>query len=265
MAYGLLYFVVLFYACAPTFRRRAEPYISRRFGNKKFSHFYKLYLTFGKILVDRATLGITGNIKILSSASDQKLFKDLHARGRGLVVITAHAGAWQSAMSTFDFMEGEKYVLYRRVKEDVDKQAHEHGKTKQTVKFIDPASGAVEMVAALEKNAIICVMGDREFGSPKAALKAAFLGGEINVPGAPYRVAAAMGAPVVIIYFPFSGAGRFNSVIAAHFVPEERGAKLENYQEYAALFTRSLEDFCSKYPYQYFNFFDIWRNNDDNP
>jgi len=264
-AYFLLYFVALFYTLVPAFRTRAYPYINRRFAGAgffgKLRHCYKLYLTFGKTLVDRSVLGITGNIDILSSENDRELCRSLHAKGKGLIVITAHCGCWQSAMSTFDFMDGEKYVLYRRDGGDVDKQAHEHGKIKETVKFIDPAGfagGGVEIISALEKNAIICVMGDREFGSSKNMVKVPFLGKEIKVPAAMCRVAASLGTPVVIVYFPFKGAGRFDSVIADNFIVADNGGVIANYKEYAARFVKSLEDFCEKYPYQYFNFYNIW-------
>lgn len=262
-AYILLYAVAAFYACVPAFRRGAYPYITRRFGPKnKFINCYKLFLTFGKTLVDRAVLGITGEIEILSSEADQELVRRLQAKGKGLIIITAHAGCWAGAMSSFDFIGGEKYVLYKRVKEDVDKQAHEHGRKKQTVNFIDPSSyggGSFEMLAALEKNGIVCIMGDREFGSPKNRIAAQFLGADIKVPGSVYRIAAASGAPVIIIFFPFKGAGRLDSVIADHFYVEDAGPRINAYAPYAARYVGALENFVKEYPYQYFNFYDVWR------
>lgn len=264
-AYFLLYFVVFTYTLFPAIRRRSYSYIEKRFpqakGLKKFLHCFKLNLTFGKTLVDRAVLGITGEINILSCKEHQDLCARLHALGKGLIVITAHAGCWQSAMSTFDFMEGEKYVIYRRVKEDIDKQAHEHGKKKQTVNFIDPAGyagGALEIMGALEKNGIICMMGDRIFGAEKNLTKTNFLGSPIKVPVGIYRIAASMGTPVVFVYFPFKGAGKFDSIIADSFYVDDLGADMKNYASYAQRFTQSLETFCKEYPYQFFNFYNLW-------
>jgi lauroyl/myristoyl acyltransferase len=200
-------------------------------------------------------------MEILSSPKDMQECKDLHAKNKGLIIITAHAGAWQSAMSSFDFMEGDKYVLYKKTHEDIDKHAHEHGALKQTVKFIDPSfygGGAVEIMNALEKNAVLCVMGDREFGSPKNRVAVPFLGRDISVPGSIYRIAGAAGAPVAIIFFPFKGMGKLDSVIADTFYVEDRGANIANYKEYALRFGKALENFVKQHPYQYFNFYDVW-------
>ncbi|WP_424246129.1 putative LPLAT superfamily acyltransferase [Elusimicrobium posterum] len=265
LAYILLYCVVTFYTFVPSLRRRSSYYIEKRFPGlnffQRFARSFKLNLTLGKTLVDRAVLGITGEINILSSKEDQDLCARLYAQGKGLIVITAHCGCWQSAMSTFDFMEGEKYVIYRRIKEDVDKQAHEHGKTKQTVKFIDPAGyagGALDIMGALEKNAIICMMGDRVFGGEKNLCEVNFLGSPIKVPAGIYRMAAAFSTPVVVVFFPFKGAGKFDSVIAANFTVEDKGADIKNYTPYAQIFADKMEEFCKDFPYQFFNFYNIW-------
>jgi lauroyl/myristoyl acyltransferase len=265
-AYFLLYFVVVFYVLAAKFRRRTYPYIEKRFPGcgflKKLWHCYKMYLTFGKVLLDRSVLGITGKITFFPSAeNDWEVCRRLHALGKGLIVITAHCGCWQSALSMFDFVEGERYVLYRRAAGDVDKQAHEHGKIKAAVKFIDPAGyagGVVQIVSVLEKGGILCVMGDREFGSSKNSVAVPFLGEEIRVPVSIYRIAAAQGTPVVIAYIPFTGPGRLGSIIMDNFVVPDAGGVLANYTDCAARFVKTLEDFCQKYPYQYFNFYNIW-------
>jgi predicted LPLAT superfamily acyltransferase len=266
LATCLLVPVVMFYALVPAWRGRAYPYIERRFKNAgffaKIYHAWRLYFCFGQVLIDRAAYGITGRIKILSSAADMQLCRDLRALGKGLIILTAHCGAWQCAMSAFDFMEGEKYAIYRRDGADVDKQAHEHGKTAQTVKFIDPSSscgGAAEIMAALSRNAVICAMGDRRFGSARNLIEAEFLGGAVALPASLYRAAAACATPVVIIFFPLRGAGRFDSRIACHFFVDDKGPKIANYKEEAQKFVKALQDFCTAEPYQYFNFYDIWK------
>ncbi|MDR0952886.1 MAG: lysophospholipid acyltransferase family protein [Elusimicrobiota bacterium] len=271
LAYILLYFVVAFYTLVPKFRKTASPYIDKMFMPKnffeKFRHCYKLFLTFGKTLVDRAAFGISGEIEILSSKEDKDLVKTLHAKNKGLIIITAHAGAWASAMSSFDFVDGKKYVLYKRNDKDVDKQAHEHGRTKQTVNFIDPTSyggGSFEILSALEKKGIVCVMGDREFGSPRNKIETPFLGANIALPSSIYRIAAASGAPILVIFFPFMGAGKLSSVVADNFYVEDKGPKISAYKPEAARFALAFEKFVKQYPYQYFNFYDIWRKDDKN-
>ena len=268
-AYLLLYFVVASYAIVPKFRRKAYPYIEKRFGKlnffSKFWHCYKLFLSFGKTLVDKAVFGILGKIEILSSQQDRDLCTDLYNQGKGLIFITAHCGAWQSAMAAFDFIKADKYVLYKRVKEDVDKQVYEHGNRKQNIKFIDPTGpygGTVEMLSVLQKKSIVCVMGDRTFGSQKNEISVNFLGHTINVPGTIYRIASITQTPIVIVFFPTKSDGKFDSMILDNFVVEDNGAKITNYKEYAEKFVNALEQFTKQYPYQFFNMYDMWNEND---
>ncbi len=264
-AYLLLYFVVASYVIIPRFRNKAYPYIEKRFVNlngfSKILHCYKLFLSFGKTLVDKAVFGILGKIKVLSSKQDRDLCINLYNKDKGLIFVTAHCGAWQSAMAAFDFIEADKYVLYKRVKEDVDKQVYEHGRQKQNIKFIDPAGpygGTIEIMTALEKKSVVCVMGDRTFGSRKNEISVPFLEHNIKVPGTIYRIAAVTQTPIVIIFFPTKADGKFDSLILDNFYVEDRGAKISNYKEYADKFIVALEKFVKLYPYQFFNIYDMW-------
>jgi predicted LPLAT superfamily acyltransferase len=264
-AYFIVCFVALFYALLPGVRKKASYYLMRRFargGFKNFLNVYRLNLAFGKILTDRAALGITGKVKIVSSQEDRQLCKDLHSKEKGLIIITAHCGCWQMAMSCFDFMEGDKYVIYHRSKEDIDKHAHELSGEKPPVNFIDPAGfggGSAEIITALSKNAIVCMMGDRTFGSDENKIEVDFLGGKVDIPYSVYRIAGAMGAPVAVIFFPHAGCGKVNSLIAETFFVEDKGPAAKNYFNDAQKFIKSLESFCQKYPYQFFNYYDMWK------
>lgn len=262
----ILYFVAAFYALLPGIRKSSSYYLKKRFAQTgaigMFFKTYRLILSFAKTLLDRAVLGITGKVEIVSSFADQQLCRELHAKGKGLIIITAHCGCWQTAMSSFDFMEGDKYVIYHRSEEDIDKHAHELSGEKPPVNFIDPAGfggGSVEIMSALSKNAVVCMMGDRTFGSKDNKIEVNFLGCKIDIPYSIYRIAGATGTPVAIIFFPHGGSGKVDSVVADTFFVEDKGQKAQNYLNEAQKFIKCLEDFCMKYPYQFFNFFNMWK------
>ncbi|MDR2192619.1 MAG: lysophospholipid acyltransferase family protein [Endomicrobium sp.] len=274
IAYFICYFVVLAYTLHPSVLKKASFYLKRRFANRRglsglFIDAYKLNLTFAKILIDRAVFGIWGDIDIISSEQDRQLCKDLLAKGKGLIIITAHCGCWQTAMSAFDFMEGDKYVVYHKTKEDVDKHAHELSGGVSPVKFIESASfcgGAIEIMRALQNKGIVCFMGDRTYGAKNNSLAVDFLGAKIKVPYSPYRIAAAFETPVAVIFFPYKENGKVDSVIAKTFFVEDKGAKAKPvaYLKEAEKFIQSLQTFVEKYPYQFFNYYDLWTgdNND---
>ncbi|MDR1942232.1 MAG: lysophospholipid acyltransferase family protein [Endomicrobium sp.] len=264
IAYAISYGVVFVYTLMPSVRKSASFYIKRRFGGHFFSlffHIYKLNLSFAKILIDRAVFGIRGDVTVISSKEDQDLCRRLLSKNKGLIIITAHCGCWQMAMSAFDFMEGDKYVVYYRTNKDVDKHVHELSGGSSPVHFIDSAGFAgasIEIMAALQNKGIVCIMGDRTFGALSNCVEVDFLGGKINVPASIYRIAGALGVPVAIIFFPHVSGGRIDSVIASSFSVEDKGAKPENYAKEAAVFAGCLEAFAKKYPYQFFNYYNMW-------
>jgi len=267
IAYFILYFVVIFYTLLPSVRRKASFYLKRRFPESSalelFFHTYKLNLTFGKILTDRAILGIRGESEVVSSEADKQLCRDLLAKGKGLIILTAHCGCWQAAMSSFDFLPEEKYVLYHKSREDVDKHAHELSGKKSPVKFIDPASfggGLIETLAVLQKKAILCAMADRTFGDKVNSVEVDFLCGKIDAPFGIYRIAAAQETPIAVIFFPYKGSGKIDSVIADIFYVEDKGGRLvNNYLKEVEKFAKSLEKFTREYPYQFFNYYNMWK------
>lgn len=267
LAYLFLYIVVLFYSLSPAVSAKSRAYITRRFQPKSkwdfFKHAYRLNLTFGRTLVDRAALGILGRTEVSSTEEERELCRRLLAEGKGLILLSAHAGCWQLAVNLLDFLPVKKHVLYYRSPKDNDKTVAEHSGRPAPFAFINPAGplgGVVEMMAALQKGEALCAMADRVFGDEKNAVTASFLGGRIRVPYSFYRLAAATGAPITVMFFPWEGRGRFATRTAGVLRVPELGAARENYAAFAQQFVDALEEFCIQYPYQFFNYFDLWEN-----
>ncbi len=267
LAYAFLYIIVFFYSLSGSVSQKSRAYILRRFKpqNKRqfFKHTYLLNLSFGRTLVDRAALGLLGRVNVQSTEAERRLCRDLCARGKGLILLTGHCGAWHLAVNLIDFIPVPIHVLYYKNPKDNEKTVAEHAGKKAAFTFINPAGplgGIVEMMAALEKGEAVCAMADRVFGDPKNSVTADFLGGQIRVPYSFYRLAAASGAPVAVVFFPRTGAGRFSSWTAKTFSVPDLGPAKNVYAAFAQQFVDALEEFCIKYPYQFFNYFDLWED-----
>ncbi len=265
LAYLFLYPLVFIYTMFPTVRNKSHAYIERCFSPTStwsfFKHTYRLNLTFARTLVDRAALGILGTVSVSSTEKERSLCRDLLAEKKGLILLSAHVGCWQLAVNLMEFLPGKKHVLYYRNPHDNDKTVAEHGKRTAPFDFINPAGplgGVVEMMSALQRGEVICGMGDRVFGEEKNAVSVQFLGGTVRVPYSFYRLAAATGAPIVIMFFPWLKRGKFASHTAKVLRVNDRGAGKENYVSFAQQFMDELAAFCIQYPYQFFNYFDLW-------
>ena len=260
-------FVVLYYTLfKPEVRARSTHYLKRRFPGRNallaLWDSYRLNLGIGRVLVDRAVLGIIGpkSLKVSLEGGDE--LARLLAEGRGLVLVTAHVGCWQLAMSTLSVLDTRVNLLMHREEGDIDRQFFEHGGDANPYHIIDPAGylgGSLEMLQVLKHGELLCIMGDRVMGGEGGAVTVDFLGGPVEFPFSPYKLASATGAPVAVI-FPFrSEQGEYALELAAVIrVPEQLGRKGGAYRPYAEQFAAALERFVAKHPYQFFNFFDMW-------
>src|SRR5512133_3597055 len=141
-AYLLLYFVVLYYTlCRPTLRRRSYYYLQRRFpgrsGAGRLVDSYRLNLMLGKVLVDRAVVGILGPAAMQVRLHGREELLALAAEGQGLIVMNAHVGCWQVAMSALGFFQVPVNMLMQREDGDLDRHYFEHAGLESPYRIID--------------------------------------------------------------------------------------------------------------------------------
>jgi predicted LPLAT superfamily acyltransferase len=266
-AYVLLMPVVLFYTLMPKVRMRSEPYLARRYPHQNFisrmvSH-YRLNLEFGRVLVDRAALGILGEFKLNASDADKQTVQTLLTKGKGIIMLSAHVGGWQGGISGLDLFKCPVNILLHRPPGETDKHYFEHKKHSIPFRFIessDSIGGVVECMAALKRCEVVCIMGDRSFGSSKGTVEVRFLSGAMEIPASPYRMALATGAAILIVFFRRTGPGLAEVRVVDWFEPADSSANdSDKLHEYAQRFANNLERFTSHYPYQFFNFHDLWK------
>jgi predicted LPLAT superfamily acyltransferase len=266
-AYALLHPVAGWYAAfRPSLWGRARPYLSRRFPGRRFpgtlADRYRLFLGLGKVLVDRATAGIIGPGSLSASLQGEEELLRTRDLGRGVVVVTAHVGSWQASMAALARFDRPVSLVIHRDAGDIDRHYHEHAGGEAPFRIIDPAGylgGALEMTETLRQGGIVCLMGDRLFGDRAPSITVDFLGSPVDLPVAPYRLAAATGAPVAILLSRKSGPESYTLALVDGFdVPPLSDRNPERCRPYALRFVRALEEYIEREPYQFFNFFDLW-------
>jgi predicted LPLAT superfamily acyltransferase len=265
-AYALLLPVVLVYALSPRLLRRSRPYHSRLFPGdgpfRRTGRRVRHYLEFGKVLVDRAAAGILGSQDVDITLEDRELLRSLVDQGKGLVLLTAHVGCWQNILAMLGDIGRPVGVLAHRDPGDVDRHAHEHGRESAPFFFIDPLSpygGALQILETLKGGGVVCMMGDRVFGSDRNTLPTEFLGGTVTLPLGPYYFASASGSPLAVVLSLRTGPGRSRLwVEEVMSIPPGLGREAPAYSSFAAAFMLRVEAFVRENPYQYFNFYDLW-------
>jgi predicted LPLAT superfamily acyltransferase len=214
------------------------------------------------VLVDRAVVGILGPETLKCSLGDREQLHGLLAEQKGLILVTAHVGSWQLGMASLVELRTPVSLLIHRDQGDVDRHFFEHRNQAPPYRIIDPLGylgGTLEMLSVIKAGEVMCIMGDRVMGGESNTLPAEFLGGTISVPFSPYKLASATGAPIAVIFPHTAGPDGYALKVAGIIrVPPDLGRSPIAYRPYAEQYLKALEGFVQEYPYQFFNFFDMW-------
>lgn len=268
LAYFILYFVVFYYVIfVPSVKNKTDPYLSKRFPNasifKRFYNRYMMILQLGKTLIDRAIVGILGPQSIKASFQTSEDIKRIEQLDSGFILMVSHVGCWQVAMSALNLLKKPVNLLMQLNEKDIDKHYYEHTSDfKIPFNIINPEGflgGALEMLNVLKNDEILCVMGDRVSGERSSCVSVDFLKERAAFPFSAYKIASLSQKPIVILYSYKSGSASYKIKIADIIkIPGKLGKSKENFKPYVTIFVKSLESFIEEYPYQFFNFYDMW-------
>ena len=270
-AYALLYLVCACYVLFwPQVRRSCDPYLNHRFPNSvgftRLWQQYKMVVSFGKMMVDRAIVGSLGADQINVSLQGREQLLNIRDQKRGMILLMSHVGCWQLAMSAMSALNEPIHMLMHGHASSFERQDYEQDngevKYESPYRVIDPRGylgGAFEMLAVLKQGGILSIMGDRVPENEKNRVQVTFLGQQVALPMSAYHLASSTGAPLVVLTSRKCDENHYEMVIADVIeVPEGLGRKPEAFTVYAQRYARTLENYCHNNPYQFFNFFDMW-------
>ena len=266
-AYLLLWPVIISYVvCSRKIHSKTGAYFKHRFPvhgtlRRKIDTLHNL-MAFGKVLVDRAWLGTTVNARMKGKISGYEALLETLQQGKGLVLLTAHTGNWQTALANLDVLPVKVHALMQYDLTATAKHYFDLQKKTRSFEIIDadgPFGGMIEAAAALQKGEVVTIMGDRYVKGPASTVD--FFGSPVRVPDAAYILAATTRTPVAIILAAKTGMQEYELKVWDIFTPacrsrEDRPAML---QDCCRRFTGALEKHLQKHPYQWYNFFDFWQ------
>ncbi len=268
-AYGLLYFVGLYYL---VFDRAAVgaslAYVKRRFPGhgavRRLLDVYRLFVSQGKNLIDRYyVVAGGGDIEIEIQGYD-KLKQLLSDSKKGVILLTAHVGNWQVAMTALRKLGKTVYLMMRPEDNAAVKQTLNVDEERDAIRVLytnDSLGGVVEAMKAVDRGDLVSIMGDRayDYGSVDASL----LGGAVQFPYGAFSIAAAAKCPVVVLLSAKTGTKKYIADVS-HVIAPPAGARKEKQAAIQACvqdFASVLEDYAESHPYQWFVVRDMWQGN----
>jgi lauroyl/myristoyl acyltransferase len=173
--------------------------------------------------------------------------------GAGLISLTAHVGNWELAgrLLAGRTARPTHVVVAEEEALELERWVRRNG---DGVRFVTRSRPTIslELVAALRREEVVAVQGDRALGT-RGDLLVPFFGRPAPFPLGPFILARAVGMPLVPAFCLLEADRRYTVKVVEPLVVARGGE-----EEAARAWVGVLEDVVRQYPTQWFNFFDIW-------
>jgi len=246
----------------------AISYLKRRFPTdsplKIRCKVYKLIYSQGKQLIDRVA-HTSGVIKFDFHFKGRDILDKIVSSEKGFILLTAHAGNWQLAMTELDMLKKKIFLVILEENNKAVKQAININSDQQnTFGIISPEGhlgGIVPVVRELNNGNAISYMGDRPYGFESVNID--FMNDKARFPYGAFAIAAATKVPIVTVLASKTGFKTYKVDFTNIIKPEYKSRKNKKTQlsEWVQDYADILNNFFEEYPYQCFLFHDVWEQN----
>lgn len=243
-------------------RRASRTYLTRLHGRPAtLADVYRHHFTFAVTLLDRVLLlsdrcnGITVDWSIDPAAGEL-------LESTPCVLLGAHVGSFEVLRYLAARAPGVRVrpLMYRRQRQTADRVLEDLNPAVWSEVIPLGAPGSLMRAAeAMREGASIAILGDRQI-EDGSARPCTFLGGTLNLPEGPLRMAHALRTPVLVCFGLYRGNGRY-TIRLEHFAGhlDLSGARRDAaLAEWTQRFADRLAATCRDAPYNWFNFYDVW-------
>jgi len=261
----LLYPVCLYFVLfSPDSRAGSKKYLRKVLAHKPgLADAFRHCHTFAATLLDRVFLFNNQYARFDVRVHGEDILREMTASGRGCFLLGAHMGSFEiiRALGRRNTAARISLVMY----------ADNARKFNSALAAVNPNLGLqvialgkidsmLKVETALNAGEIVGMLGDRTFQDEGTAA-CRFLGDEARFPSGPFRLAALLQRPVVLMFGLYRGGNRydiyFERLIDTWPVSraERKLALAQGQRNYVA----RLEHYCRDAPYNWYNFYDFWR------
>lgn len=255
-----LYFIV-FSAKA---RAASRDYLNRALRRRAtLRDIFRHYFFFASTILDRIFLLDGRNELFEIHVQGKELLKEALSGGRGCLLVGAHMGSFE-ILHTVSRDHGYAQASMAMYQEN----AH---KLNTVLKSINPrrnpsviSLGKIDSMLkireALDCGETIGMLADRAISGEKM-IRCEFLGGSAEFPTGPFRLAAILERPIILMFGLYQGGNRYN-IYLEHLIklpPGKNPERDEEIEQSVQQFAKRLEHYCILSPYNWFNFYDIWK------
>lgn len=182
------------------------------------------------------------------------------AAGRGVILLTAHAGNYELGglllrardLRVHTVYKPDRFQAVERLREQMRAQGGVVGLPVDGVGF-----STLPLVKLLREGALVGMQGDRDFSLN--GLPVPFFGREVPFPRGPWELAAMTGAPIVTSFFFVDGDRRFRARFGEPiWIRGGRGERMAEIEAGMRAYAADLETLVRRHPSQWYCFYPFW-------
>lgn len=262
LPYGIMALVVPFYMIINRKGRKATYRFFRdRLGFGRWKSFWKVYANhfrFGQIILDR--FGVYAGKKYHFITEGQELMDEMEKHPEGFVNLSSHVGNYEIAGYSLKPKSKRFNALVYAGETATVMENRQRLLTQNNMSMIpvrEDMSHIFELNAAVDRGEIVSMPADRVYGSQKTA-SCMFLGAKARFPLGAFAMAAQKNVPMLAVFVMKESYKTYHAYVRE--IQCDREAKLrEQMIQLAQSFATTLEEIVRRYPTQWFNYFDFWK------
>lgn len=271
LLYPIMWLVVLyFFITRSATRRYSRLYLTRALGAPVSSwQVWRHHLAFATALLDRVGAWMGKIVRRDVAFAEHQHMEDLQTQRKGAVLLGAHLGNLEMCRAV---VEGDGSLVL-----NVILHSHNTQKFNQLLQRVNPQAQvrliqvdditpatAMALRAKLDAGEFIILLADRlPPGNQERYFEQSFLGAPVRFPAGPFWLALLLGAPIYFIVGLRTKTG-FKAMLEplSDGTPVARKMRAQACQVILASYIGKLEQACREHPYQWFNFYDYWRDDE---
>ena len=253
------YFVIF----APSARRASRSWLTRALGHPPgVGDVWRHFLCFATCVLDRVLLLNDRTDLFRITVRGEDILPAVRARHGGGFLFGAHLGSFE-VVRAIGRAFGDTRVSLVMYEDNARK-------TNQVLNAINPAlamdiiglgqPGSMLAVSQrLEAGHLIGILADRSLDNERQ-VAIPFLGEPARFPIGPFRMAAILMRPIVLMVGLYRGGGRYDIHFELISEPEENAGQITDEAIEATMrrYVTRLEYYCRSAPYNWFNFYEFW-------
>lgn len=247
-------------------------YFHQRMGFTKLKSImalYKNYFVFGQTLIDKVVMMSGAKNNFTFEFEGEEYLHEMARNKTGGILISAHLGNWEMAGHLLKRLDYKvNLVMFDAEHERVKKVLSEVMTERKNLNIIvikEDMSHIYAISNAISNKEILCMHGDR-FVEGSKPVSVPLLGEEAYFPTGPFFLAARYNVPISYVFAMKENSKHYHFYATAPKVYTlERGpAKDQTYiKKLLSDYVIEFEKILQMYPYQWFNYYDFWKKDDN--